>query len=73
MGRLQHRAPARGARCVGVKRGGGWVWPEFLKILWTLDEEVASEEQTVDSCLQQEGLGLVLLLLVEYLTEVKAR
>ena len=73
MGRLQHRAPSRGARCVGVKCGGGWVCPEFLKILWVLDGEVASEEEAVDSCWRQEGLGLVLLLRVEYLAEVKAR
>ena len=35
--------------------------------------EVASEEQVVDRDLRQEGLGFVLLLRVEYLTEVKAR
>ena len=57
----------------GVKRGGGWVWTEFLKILWALDGEAAPEEQAVDSCLRQEGLGLVLLLHVKYLAEVKAR
>ena len=73
MGSLQHRTPARGARCVGVTRGGGWVWPEFLKILWALDGEVASEEQTVDGGLRQEGLGLVLILCVEYLAEVTTR
>ncbi len=37
-----------GVQCVGVKRGGGWVWSEFLKILWALDGEVAPEEQDVD-------------------------
>ena len=73
MGRLQHRAPARGTRCVGVKRRVGLVCPEFLKILSALDGEVASEEQPVDGGLRQEGLGLVLFLRVEYLGEVKAR
>ncbi len=71
MGRLQHLSPVLGVRCVGVKRGGGWVWSKFLKIFWDLDGEVASEEQDVNGELRQEGLGLVLLLRVEYLEEVK--
>ena len=70
---MQHRAPVRGARCVGVKRSGGLVWAEFLKILWALDAEVAPEEQAVDGGLRQEGLGLVLFLDVENLAEVKTR
>jgi hypothetical protein len=44
-----------------------------LEDSWSLDGEVAPEDQTVDSYLRQEGLGLVLFLRVEYLTEVKAR
>ena len=73
VGRLQYRAPTRGARCVGVQHSGGLVWPEFLKILWSLDGEVAPEEQAVDGGLRQEGLGLVLFLGVENLVEVKTR
>ena len=49
------------------------VWSEFLKILWALDAGVASEEQTVDGDLRQEGLCLVLFLRVENLAEVKTR
>ncbi len=58
------------AGCVGVKRSGSFVWPEFLKILWVLEAEVAQEEQAVDGGLRQEGLlqglELVLLLRIEY-------
>ena len=57
----------------GVKCRRSLVWPEFLKILWAFEREVALEEEAVYRGLRQKGLGLVLLLGVEYLAEVKTR
>ena len=73
MWRLQHRTPAGRAGCVGVKCRRSLVWTEFLKILRAFEREVAPEEEAVYRGLRQKGLGLVLLLGVEYLAEVKTR
>jgi hypothetical protein len=54
VGRLQHRAPACGARCVGVEDSGWLIWPNLFKVLWALGGKVAPKEQVVDGYLRQE-------------------
>jgi hypothetical protein len=49
-----HRAPACGARCVGVE-GSKWLtWPKFLQVFWALNGKVEPKEQVLDDCLGQE-------------------